>query len=373
MQATPDLAPAPARVGGLIANAGAGAVRAKHAAVESERRIHPKVFVRCGKRGIETYPRKGTRRYTSSSLVIRFSVVRTYAPVGQTPVLGEWWTWGYLSTISALSLRDTKPMVKRSDNLEQNGYAFEAASVILPVINETHSLLKTIEIIDGDCTPDVQEYLIVVCNKTTRISMQLCEQLHDKNPQRFLLHHQKLPFLGGAIREAFDLAQGSHVVMMASDLETDPYDVRQLIAMAKEKPTAIITASRWLRGGDFTGYKMLKLMLNCIFQKFFSIIFTTRLSDMTYGYRIFPTPLVKSIGWEELRHPFLFETLIKPLRLGVPVYEIPSRWVARVEGASQNTFMRNFAYFKTGLSVRFCRRDKILKPLAQEEQASRVS
>jgi transposase len=31
------------------------------------------------------------------------SVVRTYAPVGQTPILREWWTREHLSAISALS------------------------------------------------------------------------------------------------------------------------------------------------------------------------------------------------------------------------------------------------------------------------------
>jgi DDE superfamily endonuclease len=31
------------------------------------------------------------------------SVVRTYAPVGQTPILREWWTRDHLSAISALS------------------------------------------------------------------------------------------------------------------------------------------------------------------------------------------------------------------------------------------------------------------------------
>ena len=31
------------------------------------------------------------------------SVVRTYAPIGQTPILREWWTRDYLSAISAIS------------------------------------------------------------------------------------------------------------------------------------------------------------------------------------------------------------------------------------------------------------------------------
>jgi transposase len=33
------------------------------------------------------------------------SVVRTYAPVGQTPILREWWTRDHLSAISAISLK----------------------------------------------------------------------------------------------------------------------------------------------------------------------------------------------------------------------------------------------------------------------------
>ncbi len=137
--------------------------------------------------------------------------------------------------------------------------------------------------------------------------------------------------------------------MMASDLETDPRDVPILIAEAKKLPDAIITASRWRKGGGFEGYSRVKLLANWTFQKSFSALYATRLTDMTYGYRIFPTRLVQAIQWEEVRHPLLFETLIKPMRLGVKVVEIPSVWKVRHEGESQNTFFRNFEYFKTGL------------------------
>ena len=130
------------------------------------------------------------------------------------------------------------------------------------------------------------------------------------------MHHQTLPFLGGALRNAFDLARGSHVVMMASDLETDPNDLKALVAESEKNPSAIIATSRWLRKGEFHGYSPIKLVCNWIFQRFFSILYLTRLSDMTYGYRLLPTRLVQAIAWEELRHPFNLETIVKPLRLG---------------------------------------------------------
>jgi hypothetical protein len=71
---------------------------------------------------------------------------------------------------------------------------------------------------------------------------------------------------------------------------------------------------------------------------------------------------VQSIRWEELRHAFLFETLVKPLRLGIHVIEIPCGWKARIEGKSWNSFFLNFVYFRTGLRTRFASRKSILKP-----------
>src|SRR5262249_8233202 len=160
---------------------------------------------------------------------------------------------------------------------------------------------------------------------------------------------------------AFDLCRGSHVVMMASDLETDPNLVRVFADEARQVPERIVTGTRWVKGGGFEGYNPLKRLLNYVFQKFFSLLYDVNLTDMTYGYRIFPSALVKSIWWEELRHAFLFETLLKPLRLGVKVKEIPAVWSVRKEGESQNTFFRNFEYFPIGLKVRFYKRSSILK------------
>jgi hypothetical protein len=241
--------------------------------------------------------------------------------------------------------------------------AFTGASVILPVMTETESLVQTFDIVESHCANDVCEYILVVCERTSKESLTVCEKLVARDPERVQMLYQKLPFLGGAIREAFDQAKSSHVIMMASDLETDPNDVRTMIQEAKAAPNAIITASRWIQGGGFQGYNLAKLVSNMLFQRLFSLLYRCRLSDMTYGYRLFPTKLVQAIVWEELRHPFLLETILKPLRLGVKVKETSTVWRARREGESQNPFFRNFQYFPVGLRVLRYRRSDILKPI----------
>jgi glycosyltransferase involved in cell wall biosynthesis len=230
---------------------------------------------------------------------------------------------------------------------------FESTTIILPVVNETYSLAQTIELVLESSRADIRELLIVVCDKTTPQSMETIRNLSERLGDLIVVHQQRLKFLGGAMREAFDLARGSHAIMMASDLETDPVVVPRLIAEARANPDSIVTVTRWRTGGGFRDYSRVKLGANWIFQKLFSLLYWTKLSDMTYAYRIFPTKLLRAIRWEELRHPFLFETIIKPLRLGVRAIEVPGVWRARTEGESQNSFARNFEYFRIGVRVRF--------------------
>jgi len=238
---------------------------------------------------------------------------------------------------------------------------FTGLSVILPVMDETVLLKKTVEIILADCRPDIAEILIVLSGKTAPESVEACRQLKHKYGEVIKIFQQTLPYLGGAIRDAFARAAGSHVLMMASDMETPPEKVKDFIAAAKVNPGMIITGSRWIRGGGFRDYAMVKYALNYIFQKLFSWLYRVKLTDMTYGYRLFPAKLVKGIRWEELRHPFLFETIVKPLKLGIEAKEIPTEWKARTEGATQNTFWRNFEYFRIGLKTLFYTREQILQ------------
>ncbi|MBU3635954.1 glycosyltransferase family 2 protein [Polynucleobacter sp. es-GGE-1] len=239
--------------------------------------------------------------------------------------------------------------------------SFKSVSVILPVMNETYSLVETVDQILRHSKEDVRNFIIVVAEKTTQEALSTIDALIARHGSLIILHRQKMPFIGGAMREAFELVESSHAIMMASDLETDPNLVPLLIAKSREFPQKIVTVTRWIKGGGFQDYSNIKLLANWIFQKMFSLLYWTKLTDMTYAYRIFPTPILKSVNWQELRHPFLFETIIKPLRIGIEAIEIPGFWRARTEGESQNTFLRNFEYFKIGLKVRFMSKNKILK------------
>lgn len=221
--------------------------------------------------------------------------------------------------------------------------SFESVSVAIPVVNETHSLRHVVDTILNNSGSDIRELIFVVCSKTTADSLAICREFEKKLPYPVKIHIQKLPYLGGAIREAFELAGGSHVLIMFSDGESDPATVPDLITASKQSPEAIVCASRWLKGGGFENYHPLKFLYNYIAQKLFAWLYQTKATDLTFGFRIYPVRLAQSFAWEETGHPFVFESILKPIRLKIPVVEIPTVWRARNEGESQ---LVPFAYLK---------------------------
>jgi hypothetical protein len=251
------------------------------------------------------------------------------------------------------------------------GRPLTSVSILLPVINETSSLSETVDILEAENADLIKEYIIVISpKKTIPASIGVCNQLKERLPAKIIILPQKRPFLGGACRDAFDLATGSHLIMMASDLETDPHQVKEMIALARQNPDRIVLNSRWINNGKFVGYDGTKLILNYLFQQFFAVLFNFASTDFTYAFRIYPTALVNAIRWEEFKHPFLLESLLKPLRLKVPTIEIPAVWRPRKEGESQNTFLGNFPYFAVGVRIRFMSRASILKEAPQREKVS---
>lgn len=247
----------------------------------------------------------------------------------------------------------------RSTFLNKKNFKFD---VFLPVIDETISLIKTVEIIEKTSSKYISKYLIVVSKKlTTKNSFDTIIFLKKKYKKKIKLIYQKEKYIGGALKSAIENIKSSHFILMASDLETNPKDVIRMINKSEENPNKIITANRWLKKNSFEGYNIFKLILNKIFQLFFSILFSVKLSDLTFAYRIYPSNLIKKLNLKEKKHPILLETMLIPIKLGVKFIEIPSKWKNRIEGKSNNSFFINFYYISTGLRIFFLKKKNLVK------------
>ena len=87
---------------------------------------------------------------------------------------------------------------------------------------------------------------------------------------------------------------------MASDLETNPYELKNMVKISKKNPTSIISADRWISKKGFSDYGVIKFFANYFFQKLLKFFFKYKILDFTFAYRLYPSSSLKNYRINEL-------------------------------------------------------------------------
>ncbi len=219
-----------------------------------------------------------------------------------------------------------------------------SVSIILPILNEINSLKKTLKILDKINVR--KEFLIIYSNKLTDDNVKEEILKLKKKYRNIYFKPQQRPFVGGAIDLGIRLSKKKYIVIMASDLETDPNELKNMIKVSKENPKYIISADRWIGQKGFSNYGIIKFLANFFFQKLIRVFFRYEILDFTFAYRLYPKQALKGYKVQELRHGFALEILLNPIRKGFKVITLPAKWKKRVEGSSSITIRSYFSYLK---------------------------
>ena len=271
--------------------------------------------------------------------------------IGNVYFWGVFAAWVWL-TERGFSFRK-KPRPSFTPHLAPLAAADYRISVVMPVFSETDTVRQIAEWLMRELGESLCEIIIVQSPRSSERCRDVCCGLVEDYPQVRLHTQRNNPGLGWAVREGFALAQGNLVLMIDSDGEMEIETVPRLVAEMARGGHALVAASRWSPGGGFTGYSRVKYYLNWCFQQLFRTLFGTRLHDLTYGFKLLRAELVRGLDWEGTLHEIACETTLKPVRLGVSVAEVPSRWTARTQGSSKNTFWRNFRYVRLAAAILF--------------------
>lgn len=224
-------------------------------------------------------------------------------------------------------------------------------SVVLPVYSETDTVRAIADWLRTNLGEQLEEIVIVLSPRSQPASQEVCEALAGED-DRIRVHVQETnPGLGHAVREGLQLTRGNLVLLMDSDGEMENETVLRMLAEMANGNHGLVVASRWSKGGGFTGYSRVKYALNWCFQQLLRWVFWTPLRDLTYGFKLMRGELARGIVWEGLLHEIACETTLKPMRVGVSVAQVPTHWTARTQGASKNTFWRNFRYVAMALRI----------------------
>lgn len=241
---------------------------------------------------------------------------------------------------------------------------FTGVSIVTGAVTETDSLRRTVDFVLENCNcSDLAEIIIGYPDRATPECVAVIKELEERE-NKVWSFVQKRPKLG-FLTEAFDAAKGSHIITVDSDMALDLELIPKMVEGAKKEPDTIFSASRWLGGSSFERYNRFKVIVNFLSQKFLAVLYQSKLTDFTIPFQIVPAELLRSINFEETGFAIFIEMVLKPVRLGCKIKELPTNCHGRTQGKSNNSFAQLPSYLRTALHVRFMKKEDIMKKNCQ--------
>ena len=200
-------------------------------------------------------------------------------------------------------------------------------SIIIPTLDEEHTLK---DIIKG-CRPHADELLVVDGHSTDRT-----REVAESEGVRVVLDHQKGK--GEALRHSVNFVTGDIIVFIDADGSHDPSDIPKVIAPILQEEADHVSASRLIGGsselhGGFDEFMRLtgsSFITACINWRF-----KVNLSESQNGFRAIRKDIIKQLGLQENITTVEQEMIMRTLKKGFRMAEVPSHEHKRKMGYSK--------------------------------------
>ena len=234
-------------------------------------------------------------------------------------------------------------------------------SIVICAVDETFSLERTFSKLDA--YGEANEFLFVLAKNCSDGCLATVERLCARPDCRWM--YQPGVGFGDAIQAAIREVKGTHMVVWSADEATDIASFPEMLRLSKENPEAVVKISRFLHPEGFADYGQLKKLLNKISQRCFGLLYHSDLTEFTNPTQIAPVALYRSIRWERSGFEFTTEMVFKPLRLGIPFFEVPTKNVKREEGRSHRSTLAVLCYYYMILKIRLIDLKKLTTETSQ--------
>lgn len=208
-------------------------------------------------------------------------------------------------------------------------------SVIVPVYNEAATFEVLMEALLKKTLPGLDIEIIVVESNSTDGTRDIVLRYQDHPRVRVVL--QDCPRgKGYAVRAGFEHATGDFILIQDADLEYDLEDYDALLEPLVQGRAAFVLGSR--HGGvawkmrHFEDNRLLGVTLNAghwFFATLVNLLYGLRLKDPFTMYKVFRRDCLAGLTFECNRFDFDYELLIKLVRKGYRLIEIPVNYRSR--------------------------------------------
>jgi dolichol-phosphate mannosyltransferase len=200
-------------------------------------------------------------------------------------------------------------------------------SVVIPTLNEDQTIA---EIIEG-CKPYADEIIVVDGH-----SRDMTREVSADHGAKVILDNKKGK--GEAIRHVIDFVSGDIIVFIDADGSHDSKDIPKLVEPIKKGEADHVSASRLIGGsselhGGFD--ECFRLMGSSFITACINWKFKVRLSESQNGFRAIKTSVIKQLDLRENITTIEQEMIMKTLKKGFRMAEVPSHEYERKKGSSK--------------------------------------
>ena len=203
----------------------------------------------------------------------------------------------------------------------------QTVTVVIPALNEEQTI---VEIIEG-CKPHADELIVVDGHSQDRT-----REVSEEHGARVILDNKKGK--GEAIRHVIGFVGGDIIVFIDADGSHDPNDIPKLVEPIASGEADHVSASRLIGGsselhGGFD--ECFRLMGSSFITACINWKYKVQLSESQNGFRAIKTEVIKQLGLIEDITTIEQEMIMKTLRKGFRMAEVPSHEHKRKQGYSK--------------------------------------
>lgn len=202
-------------------------------------------------------------------------------------------------------------------------------SVIIPARNEESSLPPVLRSVLRVREATNERWEIIVVDDNSRDRTAEVARILDVSVIANRLPRGK----GSALRTGFEASRGSYLVMMDADGSHRADDIPVLLEAARRE-RAMVIGSRIYGGSQ--EYTRVRAFGNVILTWWFGFLHGRYLSDALNGFKVFPREIFDNFKYSATGFEIEIELLVKALKLGRPIVEVPSNELARSGGKSKS-------------------------------------
>jgi dolichol-phosphate mannosyltransferase len=217
-------------------------------------------------------------------------------------------------------------------------------SIIIPSLHEAENLAVLLPELIETVRSLTESFEIVVVDRSPDEATKALAREHE-----IVLLEQQRDGYGGALTTGFEHACGDYVLTMDADLSHSPRFIESMLA--RRDDADVIIASRYIPGGR---YKMpvSRAVLSKVLNKFFARGLSLDLKDLSSGFRLYKSRVLRSVDITRMDFAILQEILVKAFCEGFTIAEVPFDYEPRRAGRSNAQIIAfGLSYLRTFWSL----------------------